>query len=233
MDGLAGIRTATERDAATAAGLHVAHVTGGFLPTLGPRFLGLLYRRVVRSSSAFLLVADPGPGSDPVGFLAGATDLRRLYGEFLRGDGLPAAAVAAPRLVRAAPLVLETLRYGLGRRAPAAVPPGDDGAGPTGSRAPGDVGHRRGEAELMALAVDPACRRQGIGAALVAAFVDRLATAGAATARVVVGADNAAAMALYRAQGFEPAAELQVHAGVRSLVLRRHLSGSTAAWPRR
>lgn len=58
------------------------------------------------------------------------------------------------------------------------------------------------EAELLTLAVDPARRRQGIGARLVQSFVETAARRGAARAFLEVAADNDAALALYRNSGF-------------------------------
>ncbi len=58
------------------------------------------------------------------------------------------------------------------------------------------------EAELLTLAVDPACRRQGIGRACLAAFEARAQDMGATEAHLEVAADNAAAIALYEAAGY-------------------------------
>jgi ribosomal-protein-alanine N-acetyltransferase len=58
------------------------------------------------------------------------------------------------------------------------------------------------EAELLTIAVAPEHRRTGLGRALLAAFEARSAAAGAATAHLEVAADNSAAIALYRAQGY-------------------------------
>ncbi len=86
-----------------------------------------------------------------------------------------------------------------------------------------------GEAELLTVAVDPARRRQGIGTALVAAFLERSAAAGAAEAFLEVGADNEAARSLYAAAGFTQAGLRRAYyrdaggAPVDALVLRRAL----------
>lgn len=53
------------------------------------------------------------------------------------------------------------------------------------------------EAELLTLAVNPACRRAGIGRALMARFIDTARERGATQAFLEVAADNAAALALY------------------------------------
>ena len=58
------------------------------------------------------------------------------------------------------------------------------------------------EAELLTLAVDPARRRQGIGARLLARFAEAAGARGAASAFLEVAEDNAAARALYGAGGW-------------------------------
>ena len=58
------------------------------------------------------------------------------------------------------------------------------------------------EAELLTLAVDPARRRQGIGARLVESFAAAARARGAQRAYLEVAADNTAAIALYLQAGF-------------------------------
>ncbi len=58
------------------------------------------------------------------------------------------------------------------------------------------------EAEVLTLAVHPSARRQGIGARLLAGFLETTRARGAATAFLEVAADNAPAFALYRGAGF-------------------------------
>jgi ribosomal-protein-alanine N-acetyltransferase len=60
-----------------------------------------------------------------------------------------------------------------------------------------------GEAEVLTLAVAPAHRRRGAARALLTAGLDLAAAAGAGTAFLEVAADNAAAIGLYRAAGFD------------------------------
>ena len=60
------------------------------------------------------------------------------------------------------------------------------------------------EAEVLTLAVRPAARRRGLGAALAEAAALALAQDGAAVLHLEVAADNAAALALYAATGFAP-----------------------------
>jgi ribosomal protein S18 acetylase RimI-like enzyme len=189
------IRTGGDADARVAAGLHAGRIGDGFLSFLGPGFLARLYRRITRTPSSFLLVADDA--GSVIGFIAGSADVGGLYKNFLLKDGVVAGLSAAPRLVRSWRRVLETLRHGAA-----------DGAG-TG----------RGT-ELLAVAVASDREGQGIGKALVAAFLDQVATTGATEAYVVVGADNAGAIALYAAAGFVAGPEFELHAGTRSLVMQ-------------
>lgn len=58
------------------------------------------------------------------------------------------------------------------------------------------------EAEILTLAVDPACRRKGIAARLVNAFLTESARRGAASAFLEVAEGNTAARALYASAGF-------------------------------
>ncbi len=203
------VKEATRSDVDVVAALHIAAIHEGFLATLGARFLRHLYARIVESPHGFLLVAEtpPAPEHDPVqvsGFVAGAVSVRRLYREFMLHDGLVASVTSAPRLVRSLPRVIETLRYG--------------------SRpAPGSETVPVPEAELLSLAVAADSRRQGAGAALVDGFLAEAARRGCTSARVVVGADNDAAVALYRRGGFEAAETLEVHEGTTSLLMRAHL----------
>lgn len=59
-----------------------------------------------------------------------------------------------------------------------------------------------GEAEILTLAVHPSARRMGVARGLVDAFFDAARTRSADMAHLDVAADNAAAIALYRACGF-------------------------------
>jgi ribosomal-protein-alanine N-acetyltransferase len=89
------------------------------------------------------------------------------------------------------------------------------------------------EAELLTLAVAPAARRQGVGAALVEAVACAAAAAGARRFFLEVAADNVAALALYRAAGFATAGRRPAYyrrgAGmVDALVFARDLNSAAA-----
>ena len=83
-----------------------------------------------------------------------------------------------------------------------------------------------GEAEILTIAVAPAARRRGLGAALLAAAMQGAVLRAAATMFLEVAAGNAAALALYRAAGFEEVGRRRRYYadGEDALVMRRTLS---------
>jgi ribosomal protein S18 acetylase RimI-like enzyme len=192
------VRHGTRADAGAAARLHAAQITEGFLASLGPRFLTLLYRRIVAWPRSFLLVAEEDGAV--VGHAAATEDVGGLYRQFLLRDGLVAGAVAGPNLVRHWRATLETLRY------------------PSGGAAEGGQAELP-RAELLAVAVDSAWQGHGIGKTLVLGVNDELARRGVENARVVVASSNAPALGLYRASGYRPSTTIRVHAGTASEVL--------------
>ena len=186
------VRRANAADAQAMARLHAQRIAEGFLPTLGVRFLTRLYRRVVKSPDAFASVAVSN--SEVVGFCATACDVGKLYRRFIVRDGVIAGFVAAPRIIRSWRRVVETLRY-----------PSHTGDLPN--------------AEILAVAVAETVAGRGVGRGLVAAAQRELDRRHVASVKVVAGADNEAANALYLACGFVLVETMQVHDGVTSVVL--------------
>jgi glycosyltransferase involved in cell wall biosynthesis/ribosomal protein S18 acetylase RimI-like enzyme len=194
-DRAARVRRAETRDVPIIARLHADGISTGFLPRLGVRFLSQLYHAMLSHPASLVLVADDGFG--PVGFVAGTADVDELYRFFARKRGLRAASAAGRRLMRPSVLLRawETWRY--------------------------DADHHDTPAELLSMAVAPAFRGNGIGAALGSAFLSGLAGRRAGTVKVVVGADNGAAISAYRSMGFDGVGTVEVHAGEESLVMLR------------
>ncbi len=84
------------------------------------------------------------------------------------------------------------------------------------------------EAEILTLAVAPPCRRQGVGAALLAAAMAGAVARGAAAMFLEVSEGNAAARTLYLAAGFAEVGRRRRYYpdGADALVLRRDLTPS-------
>jgi ribosomal protein S18 acetylase RimI-like enzyme len=83
----------------------------------------------------------------------------------------------------------------------------------------GGTGTGRG-AELLAVAVDGSWQGKGAGQSLVNAFLAEVSRRGGDAAHVVVGAENAVAVALYRRAGFEDVERFELHAGTESLLMQ-------------
>ena len=188
------LRYATVVDAGAVAALHADRIAEGFLVTLGAPFLTRLYRRIVRSPRAFVIVADaPSRAGEPrrvCGFIAVAESTGALYREFLVHDGVAAALAAARGMARSPLAVLETLRYGL------------RGGGTANG------------AEVLATAVAAELGGRGVGTRLVEAAVDEIRRRGAASARVVTAVGNVGATKAYERGGFRAEGIDEVHRGV-------------------
>jgi ribosomal-protein-alanine N-acetyltransferase len=183
------------KDAPGAARLHHEQLPGSFLASLGPPFLRVLYRRLVLDSSSTLLVVRAG--EQVLGFVAGTEDTSRFLRRFVRLDGPRAMVAGAPGLLRHPVTAWETLRYEPGSADVVGLP----------------------AAELLALAVDPAARRQGLGLRLIQALQEDARVRRTPGMRVTVAADNTAAIAAYVRAGFRPATRIEVHRGRTSEVL--------------
>jgi glycosyltransferase involved in cell wall biosynthesis/ribosomal protein S18 acetylase RimI-like enzyme len=187
------IRPGRPPDAAAIAQLHARTISTGFLSSLGPRFLRLLYRALVSGPDTVVLVAV----SDEVvvGFIAGTRDTGAFYRDFLRRNALAAAWRLLPTLFRRGTImrVWETLRYG---------------------------GEESGQAaELLSMAVAPAARGRGVGLRLVDDLLTWASDAGIEEMRVVIGAENEIARSVYERAGFTLPRQIEMHRGVPSLEL--------------
>jgi ribosomal protein S18 acetylase RimI-like enzyme len=114
-------------------------------------------------------------------------DTGLFYKRFLRKHVIAAGWAMLPSLLRPSVWgrVLESLRYG---------------------RSGSPV-----RAELLSMAVAPVVRRRGLGRELIKALLNRSYGKGVTTMKVVVGAENEAAIALYRGCGFDEGRQTSVH----------------------
>ena len=193
------VRRARPADAARIAALHTETMPTAFLPSLGASFLARFHAGLIAFPEAAAYVAE-ADGS-VAGFVVGVPSMRRFASWFAAHRGLGAAASALPHVLSDPASVrgmLESLRY---------------------AARPAAEGIDLPEAELIAIAVDPAQRGRGVGLALGEAFLDAMVARGVDGVRVVVGPEYEAALGLYGRLGFEPAADLRLHEGTSSRVL--------------
>jgi glycosyltransferase involved in cell wall biosynthesis/ribosomal protein S18 acetylase RimI-like enzyme len=185
------VRAATVADADSIAWLHASQIETGFLSSLGPGFLRLVYNSLLRSDLGNVVVAESL--GTVVGFVAGTSDTGAFYRKFARRNVLLASLRLLPALLRPQTWrrLWETLSYGSGEHAVSA--------------------------ELLSMAVAPSARRKGLGSSLVREFLSRAESQGVKRMRVVVGARNAPAISLYSGCGFVKRDAFELHAGDQSL----------------
>jgi len=190
------VRRASDADVVAIASLHGTSMPDAMLPRLGVGALRRYHRALVRDREATVVVAEAGDAV--VGFAAGVPSTRRLARRILMRHGLGfgldlGLGLARPGGVRRA---RESLRYGFG--VPVGVPP---------------------SGEVLAVAVAKDWRGRGVGLTLTATVLRALRAGGCERVRVLVGDTNRPAVSLYRDLGFRPSRRLEVHRGVRSMVM--------------
>ena len=130
-----------------------------------------------------------------VAFVAGADDTGAFYKEFLRRNLISASLRVMPAMLkpRSWTKIWETLRYG--------------------------SMSSQVQAELLSTAVASAAQGRGVGNALVLELLDIAVTRKIEKVKVVVGAENKAAIGLYESAGFAQPEMMRVHTGTESLEL--------------
>ena len=183
------------------ARLHAAGIKQGFLPTLGERFLGLLYDSMDADSSSVLLVERSNTG-EILGFVGGGRGMRSIYLQMLRRwPRLFSAlfpAISNPIKIRR---IFEVLFLSFRLKPCPACP----------------------RAELFSISVADFARGNGVAKKLYSDLAVHFAKDGETEFCIVVGEDLAPAHRFYRKMGAEPIARIRVHKGETSIVYRQAL----------
>lgn len=187
----------SDDDLAAIARLHVEQIGGGFLSSLGPRLLRLIFATMATTPECVLLAARESGSGRIVGFVSGATSAGALYRSFLRRHTLRATLLVAPRVLAPRRLrrALETLFYPRRNDHRLELPP----------------------AELMDIAVLPEFAGSGLAQRLFHAFAVRLHGWGVGEFRVGTGATLSRAQRFYERIGARRAGEVEIHRGERSV----------------
>lgn len=193
-------------DLARLAELHRKAITGGFLATLGDRFLRKLYATLCSSPHAAVYVERQDQRI--VGFIVGSVATGKVYREFIRSAGATAALAILPKLVswRVLKRVVETALYPARRQA-------DDSPG----------------AEVLNFCVASGQRGRGVGQRLFAALTEDFQERGLERLRIVTGSSQRSAQRFYESAGARPVGQTQVHKGEESLVYEYDLANPQAA----
>lgn len=177
------------------ARLHVDNLDQGFLATLGPRFLTLMYRAIDECDSSVLLIEQRN--EHVIGFVCGAHSMGPIYRQMLRHWQrlIPSLfpSLLNPRRVWR---ILEILCYSGKGTALADLP----------------------AYELLSIAVEPSARGQGVSERLYKGLMDHCLEHGIPSFKIVVGESLAPAHRFYQRMGAEVAGETEVHRGETSVV---------------
>jgi ribosomal protein S18 acetylase RimI-like enzyme len=180
------------------ARLHAVAIDQGFLPTLGERFLALLYQAMAADPNSVLLV-ERGASGEVIGFVSGGRGMGSIYRQMLRR--WPQLVVALLPAVLNPRKVKRIIEIGWFSRQQKPVP-----------GCP--------QAELFSIAVADSARRTGAAQRLYEGLVAHFARQGEAAFCIVVGDALAPAHRFYRKMGAVPLAHISVHAGQGSTVYR-------------
>ncbi len=114
------IRKAEYKDTQEVAGLHQEFIKSGFLTSLGPSFLRILYKGIIGAENAFCVVAEKDGAV--IGFACGTENISIFYRRFLIRIFFRLLPVFFSNIKRAAVLrkIFETVSYP--RKAAVALP---------------------------------------------------------------------------------------------------------------
>ncbi len=170
------------------AKLHASCISQGFLSSLGPRFLTVLYRAIDQCDTAVLIVEKDG--TRVTGFVTGGSGMGSVYRQMLR-DWPRLGLSLAPALVQ--PHKIKGILEILTRR---------DSNGDATSLP---------EHELFSIAVDPAFRGSGTAERLYHALNDHFRASAVPAYRIVVGESLIPAHRFYTRMGAKPVRTVRLH----------------------
>lgn len=177
------------------ARLHAENLDQGFLATLGPRFLTLMYQAIDECENAVLLVETRDDGV--IGFVTGAGRMGPIYRRMLRHWprlflALLPSLLNPRRFWRILEILFYTREAGHDETVPAY--------------------------ELLSIAVDPSVRGQGVSESLYRRLISRCRESDIPAFKIVVGENLVPAHRFYQRMGARVVGETEVHGGERSLV---------------
>ena len=177
------------------AELHIASIDQGFLPSLGPAFLTLLYRAIDHCEGSILIVEHSE--GQIVGFIAGSSDIGEVYRELIR-NWASLFVTLIPLIIQPRKLIgiLEVLRHNRSNKEKLGLP----------------------KNELLSIAVAPKVRGTGVAERLYNALVYYFQEREVHSFRIVVGDSLTPAHRFYRRMGAKPNASVEVHPKKKSTV---------------
>ncbi|HEV56293.1 MAG TPA: GNAT family N-acetyltransferase [Phycisphaerales bacterium] len=173
------VRPLFKEDAAAVAQLHMSGIQGGFITSLGDRFVTALYAAIARSPYGFGIVAECQ--GTIIGFVTFATDIKRLYRSVLARGGLRMAGSLVGQVFHISVIkgILQNLLYPHRMRT-----------------------YNLPDAELLSVGVSIVRQRTGLATQLVTEGLRECVRRKVKRVKVLVAETNAAANRLYQKCGF-------------------------------
>lgn len=212
------VRPMSNKDVRFATTLHLQSLNHGLFPAMGKGFLGAYLRTFVSSPFAIALIAERD--GEPIGYLVGTEDDRAHYGHVIRTNWPSLAPRGLVALVVRPAVAIRFARTRAARYARGAVRL----TGKTDARGPSVK-----DASLTHMAVSARCRGQGVGKALVAAFLEALSQSNAKGVRLLTRSNSAGAGRFYEKLGWCLVTEFTDQDGVKWLRYRRDPGPSSAS----
>lgn len=183
------------------ARIHMQCINQGFLPTLGERFLALLYQSIDADPKSTLLIERKK--GDVVGFVAGGRGMGSIYRQMLRLWPRLFWALL-PTLTNPCKLkrIVEIVFFSCKQKPVPGCP----------------------RAELLSIAVLESARGGGVAASLYESLKQQFADAGESAFCIVVGDSLVSAHRFYQRMGAVPIAQISVHKGQGSTLYQHDLS---------
>lgn len=175
-------------DTAEIARIHYNEIDQGFLRQLGKNVLARLYRAIIENPESFVVIAKEQ--GETVGFIAGSTNVRSLYGDFFKKHAQAVLIGGFFQLLNPHSWgkIADVLRYPKKMKQ-----------------------HDLPEAELIAIAVKKEFQGKGIAKHMFEIFVEEMKRRRVRTFRVTVGEKLTSAIMLYEKLGFHYKAQVSVH----------------------
>jgi GNAT superfamily N-acetyltransferase len=183
------------------ARLHCEQINQGFLATLGPPFLALLYEAIDKGKDSVLIVKEVD--GDVVGFVSGAASLHPIYKRLLfRPFSLFIALISCLLSLSRLLKIIEILRISKNNSVLRGLP----------------------RHELLTIVVDPSYQGQGHAEDLFASLCCYFKAINVTNFKIVVGGGLARAHSFYLKMGCAVAGAIEIHKGKDSLVYVKQCS---------
>lgn len=177
------------------AHLHCSYINKGFLSTLGPSFLALLYEAIDKNKSSVLIAKEVN--GEVIGFVSGASSLRPIFKQLLyRPFSLFASLLGCLFSLSKLLKIIEIVFIGKNNPILSELP----------------------QHELLTIVVNPLHQGHGYAEDLFVSLCNHYKKRNVKNFKIVVGADLLRAHAFYRKMGCNVAGEIEVHKGNNSLV---------------